>query len=249
MRARAIVFAVLLGVSQCAAVTYERVPPSAAQIEAARADIASAPEPEHLQRSTEELVSMVDRAAQRLRGSLVPLCVLIEAKTCAFSVRVASNEEVFAGINEDGTVWLTVGLLQYLETEDEVAAIIAHEAAHRLNGDDFGRASATRLHQALRYELGGSSPASAASRLRGSAQHMISMEANADHLAVFLLHRAGYDLEVAEQIWIVLEKRGDRKAAAIFATHPFSPERLAAWRLLADALGRDPYLEPKPIGE
>jgi len=249
MRITGIVFALLLGASQCAAITYERVPPSAAQIEIARADIANAPAPEHLQRSTEELMSMADRAAQRLRGSAVPFCASIEAEACAFSVRVVSDEEVFAGIDKDGTIWLTVGLLQYLETEDEVAATIAHEVAHRLNGDNFARAWATKLHQELRYVRGGSSPASAASRVSGSARRMISMEANADHLAVFLLHRAGYDLEAAERLWIVLEKMGDRKAAAIFAMHPHSPERLAAWRLLADTLGREPYLEPKRIEE
>ena len=249
MRITGIIFALLLGASQCAAITYERVPRLAAQIEAARADIANAPEPEHLQRSIEELVSMVDRTAQRLRGSLAPLCATIEAVTCTFSARVAGNDEVNAFLDEDGVVWVTVSLLQHLETEDEVAAAVAHEVAHRLNGDDIGRAFTASLHQALRYQLDGSSPASAASRLSGSARRLISMEANADHLAVFLLHRAGYDLEAAERLWIVLEKIGDRKEAAILATRPYLPERLAAWRLLADKLGRDPHLEPKRIEE
>ena len=78
---------------------------------------------------------------------------------------------------------------------------------------------------------------------------MSSIDANADHLAGFLLHRAGYSLETAERLWIVLEKMGDRKAAAILATHPFSGERLAAWRILADMLEADPELMPRRIAE
>lgn len=249
MRKGAVAAALFLLVSQCGAVTYDRAEPGTAEIDAARADIRNAPQPARSDRSFDELVAMADRAAQRLRGGMKPLCAAVDAETCNFSLRIASNEIVNAFVDKEGNVWLTLSLLQYLETEDEVAAIIAHELAHLLNGDTRLNMTAQKQRQAMRYELGGSSPASAASRQSGIARHMISIEANADHLAGFLLHRAGYSLETAERLWIVLEKMGDRKAAAILATHPFSGERLAAWRILADMLEADPELMPRRVAE
>lgn len=249
MRKICVIAALLLFAGQCAAIEYERPAIDRGEIEAARATIAETPAPEKSAKSVDELVAVADRAAQRLRGGMPPLCTAIQAGTCSFSLRIASNDEANAFADEAGTIWITVALLQYLETEDEVAAVLAHEIAHRLSGHDASAAAALRYSQAMRYALGGGSPASAASRQSASARHMIALEADADYLAAFLLKRAGYDLAAAENVWITLAKVADNKATSILATHPLSAERLAAWRKIAAGLDADPEAVPKLAGE
>ncbi|MDP2123604.1 MAG: M48 family metallopeptidase [Parvibaculum sp.] len=246
--AAALLAAPLLLVSQCAAITYERPVPDKAAIEAAKATIEQAAIPAKSSRTIDELVDMADRAAQGLRASMPDLCAAIQSETCSFSLRIAGNEEASAFVDGNGVVWITVGLLQYLDGEDEIAAILAHEIGHRLNGDDLATMSAKRRHQAMRYALGGSSPSSAASRISGGARYLIGREADADYLAAFLLKRAGYDLAAGERLWITLAKVGNNRAASILATHPLSAERLAAWRQISAELDDNPDAMPKRTG-
>lgn len=244
MRGSSILPIAFLLLSQCAAIEYERPEPGKAEIDAARSAIETADMPTPSDVSVDELVNMVDRAAQRLRSAVPAICAAIQSGTCSFAVRVASDGPATAFLDKQGTVWMTLGLLHHLHNEDEIAVALAHEIAHRLNGDDIVAMGAIRNHQAMRYALGGSSPASAASRLSGSARHAISREMEADHLAAFLVQRAGYDLNAAERTWIVLEKLADRRATSILATHPLSAERLATWRKIAAELAADTDMLP-----
>lgn len=242
--AAALLIAPLLLVSQCAAITYERPTPDKAEVEEAKATINRASAPTKSGKTVDELVDMADRAAQRLRSTMPPICAAIQSETCNFSLRIADSEIVNAFADENGVVWITVALLQYLGSTDAIAAILAHEVAHRLNGDDVSTMVAMRRHQTMRYALGGSSPASAASRFSGSARYMITREADADYLAAFLLKRADYDLAAGETVWITFAKAGDKRAASITATHPLSAERLAAWRKIAAQIEADPNALP-----
>lgn len=249
MKKTGVIAAFLLLASQCAAIKYERPAFDRAETEAAAAAIEQAPMPVKSEAPVDELVAVADRAAQRLRDHTGPLCEAIGSETCGFALRIAGNEEANAFADEKGTIWITVALLRYLETEDEVAAMLAHEIAHRMSGHDASAATAARYYQAMRYTLGGSSPSSAASRQSASARHLIALEADADYLAAFLLKRAGYDLTAAETLWITLAKVSNNKAASIMATHPLSAERLAAWRRIAAELDADPEALPRVAGD
>jgi predicted Zn-dependent protease len=244
MRGSSIPLIALLLLSQCAAIEYERPEPGGAETDAARSAIETADMPTPSDVSVDELVNMVDLAAQRLRSAAPAICAAVQSSTCGFAIRVASDGPAVAFLDRQGTVWITLDLLRHLHNEDEIAVVLAHEIAHRLNGDDIVAISAIRNHQAMRYALGGSSPASAASRLNGSARHAISREMEADYLAAFLVQHAGYDLNAGERAWIVLEKLTDRRAASTLATHPLSAERLASWRKIAAELAADPDMLP-----
>lgn len=243
MRRTTFIAAGLLLVSQCAAIEYELPRPDKAEIEAARAAIEEAAPPERSEIAEGDLIDMADKAAQRLRAAVPPLCEAISSESCpSFALRLASNDIVMAGLDQQNNVWLTLKLLGYLDSEDEVAAVIAHEISHQLNGDGTALLG-IRTHQSMRYALGGSSPASAARRHSGSARHAISREMSADYLAAFLLNRAGYELGAAERIWIVFAKNSSSRGA--LATHPLSPERLAAWRKTARDIEANPDAMPE----
>ena len=243
MRRATFIAAGLLLVSQCAAIEYDLPQTNDAEIEAARTAIEGASLPERSGIAEDILIDRADRAAQRLRAAVPALCEAISTENCpSFALRLASGDFAMAGIDQQNNVWVTLKLLGYLGSEDEVAAVIAHEISHRLN-DDGKALPAIRTHQTMRYALGGSSPASAAMRHSGESRYAITRELSADYLAAFLLSRAGYDLGAAERIWIVLAKTSSSRGE--IATHPLSPERLAAWRKIAAEIEANPGAMPR----
>ena len=88
----------------------------------------------------------------------------------AVKVRVSRSGRVGAFSWPDGTVELTSGLVERLD-EDEIAAAIAHELGHVLEGQ----------------------PGGATSALSGRSGSPDDVEARADRFATRLLARAGYD--------------------------------------------------------
>jgi beta-barrel assembly-enhancing protease len=114
----------------------------------------------------------------------------------------ASRVQIVAGsaINAqaDGRyVQLNAKMLEFVASDDELATIIGHELAHNI-----------LRHRALK------TPSKQA-------------EYAADRLGVWLMARAGYDVEAVVPFWTRFEKRTN---AGIFAdgTHPSSKKRLAA---------------------
>ena len=94
-------------------------------------------------------------------------------------------------------VQINTAMVAFTQNDDELAAITAHELAHNILGH---RAKATASKQA---------------------------EYEADRLSVWLVARAGYDVDTMLPFWTRLEKR---TSLGIFAdgTHPSAKRRLAA---------------------
>ena len=114
----------------------------------------------------------------------------------------ASRVQIVAGqgINAqaDGRyVQINAAMLDFARTDDDLAVVVAHELAHNI--------------------------------LRHRALHTPSKQAEyaADRMGVWLMARAGYDLDAVVPFWTRFEKR---TSAGIFAdgTHPSSKKRLAA---------------------
>lgn len=236
--------AAALLVSQCAAATYILPDLDRSEVEEAQAYIDRAVEPIKADRSLDDLASKTARTAEALRSVMAPFCAHIKSSNCDFRYQIVTGQGANAFVDEQGLVSITVDLLRYLDDEDEIAAVMAHEISHLLNGDGIASMGSMRRHQAMRYVLGGSSPSSSASRFAGSSRYLISREAAADYLAAYLLSDAGYDLNKAGRIWVKLAKVSDRKAQSILATHPFSAERLATWRKVVAEIESNPGRMP-----
>jgi len=103
-----------------------------------------------------------------LKPFVVPITVLIII--ALFAVQSHGTGRVGAFSWPDGTVELTSGLVERLD-EDEIAAAIAHELGHVLEGQ----------------------PGGATSALSGRSGSPDDVEARADRFATRLLARAGYD--------------------------------------------------------
>lgn len=94
-------------------------------------------------------------------------------------LRIVENTEVNA-YTDGKEVVLYSGMLNYVESKDELAAVLAHEVAH---------AVLEHVYTKMMFEQS-------------------VLEGNADKFAIYLMLRAGYDVCQAKNLWINLRNDG-----------------------------------------
>lgn len=225
--------------------------PPAAQVDDARRAIASAGPLVREERSDAEKTAMLSRVAGRVARASEPLCRAYIDNACAFRIGLQRGSEINAFASGSNLVGVTGGMMEAVRNDAELAAVVAHEFGHHLarHIERAGtRTQAGALAGALLGAyLGGGVGAQAGAQLGGGAARLVysqEEEREADYLAAFMVHRAGYDLEQAGRIWIRLAQAAGRpEEPSLLRSHPTGPERLAAWqRTVAEirAAGPDP---------
>ncbi|QTD54997.1 M48 family metallopeptidase [Parasphingorhabdus cellanae] len=124
---------------------------------------------------------MIERGGIRQAVNLAP------ARTCpsAFQIRVSKKREASA----DGKlVSISSTLAEYVLSDDELAAIAAHELAHNLL-KHRDRLNAQKVNRGFFGQFG------------KSAGRIKAAEIEADRLSVWLMANAGYDPQAAIRFW------------------------------------------------
>ena len=82
------------------------------------------------------LAEMPDQAARltRIANELAPLTVRPDV---TYTCKILDREEPNALSLPGGTIYFTAGLVKALESDDEAAAVLAHEIAHNVNHDSL----------------------------------------------------------------------------------------------------------------
>lgn len=172
-----------------------------------------------------------------------------------------SSINAFAGPN--GIIGIHTGLIEATETEDELAAVIAHEISH-----------VTQNHLSRRYEyssnngninsiasiiaailIGMHDPNAGMATLMGGMGYNLQQqlknsrlhESEADSIGIELLYKAGYNPHAMGDFFGRLSKASQLdtfKAPEILRTHPVSEHRLAEAENRAQNLGKQN--SPKP---
>lgn len=212
--------------------------PPAAQVNEARRAIASAGPLVREERSDAEKTAMLSRVATRVARASEPLCRAYVENACAFRIGLQRGSEINAFASGRDVVGVTSGMMEAVRNDAELAAVVAHEFGHHLarHIERAGtRTQAGALAGALLGAyLGGGAGAQAGAQLGGGAARLVysqEEEREADYLAAFMVHRAGYDLEQAGRIWIRLAQAAGRpEEPSLLRSHPTGPERLAAWQ-------------------
>jgi predicted Zn-dependent protease len=155
------------------------------------------------------------------------------------------------------TVWVTRGMLRFLKSDDELAAVLGHEVGHALRG---------HIRQGLAQDILGTALAVPAGIFGGSigqqvAARMVQLatakfdrdrEREADLYGLLWAHRAGYDIDQGKEVFkrIAIEMPGSMERGFL-STHPTAPERFLALDQIAAALkaGQDPLTVFGPKGE
>jgi len=158
-----------------------------------------------------------------------------------FAVLDTSEPNAFAC--PGGIIFVTRGLIQTCASEDELAAVLAHEVGHIANKDGINSISQARWTEVL-TTLG----TETAKQYAGAGGQLISLfegsiddvfktivvngysrtaEEAADTHAVTTLRRAGYDTGALSSLLTKMMAKEKGGAAGIYKTHPPTGDRLA----------------------
>jgi len=223
--------------------------PQVSEVDTNRAlsEINAAPELQTYQRPISESRSIMFDSARRLQNAAGPVCAQLEESTCAFNVVFNSDDEMNAYASGENKIVFFQGLAKYLQSEDEFAAVIAHEMGHHI-ADHIDKSQGNQLVGGILTGIlfalvTANSPGYVNSfQYQQDMQNMMNLgssvgaisfskehEREADYISAYILARAGYDLSKARLLWMKFTKESGRTKTGLFDTHPAGPERLAAW--------------------
>lgn len=170
---------------------------------------------------------------------------------------VLDSDEINAFAAPGGLILVCRGLVQLCGSEDELAAVLAHEVAHVQNRDGLRAIKTSRLTGALTTlsvegarHLGGEQLRDLANQFDGSIQDVTGtlvnsgyargQEHDADQSAAVILKRVGYDPKALNRMLQAMDARWDPKGPGFARTHPAPADRLADVGGQAGAAGETP---------
>jgi predicted Zn-dependent protease len=130
------------------------------------------------------------------------------------------------------------GLLGLVINDDELALVLSHEVGHNILNhiviqklQALGGAAAGVMMDILAEVSGIDSKGkfTRAGAQAGSLRHSVARERQADYVGLYVMARAGFNIEVAPQLWrrmAALMPRQSKKGA--MPTHPAPPDRIVA---------------------
>ena len=166
-------------------------------------------------------------------------------RACAFGVELGNADNINS--YADGSrVLVTRGMLNFTQSNDELAYVMARGMAHNMLGHPQSQRQNSTLSSIV-DNLTGVRPDLTMLIGSGGVKAMpAELDAAADRLAVYLLARAGYDLDGVEKFW---KRLADTYPASVLngyvANHPSTQVRLAAIdRAVAEVEGKRKSKQP-----
>jgi predicted Zn-dependent protease len=167
---------------------------------------------------------------------------------CVWTFRESPDRSMNASALPDGMIVVNRGIVEFADSEDEVAMVIAHEIGHQSAnhvatgqrnqqvGAVVGGLLLGTLAAVATRGYDGGVATRAATQLGGNVGGSIGrisfckeQEREADYLAAVTLYRSGMDLDRARVFLVKMAKASNRRETGMLDTHPAGPERVAAW--------------------
>lgn len=146
------------------------------------------------------------------------------------------------------TVWVTRGMVRFTKSDDELAAVLGHEIAHAYRGHmDYLRAkqAAALLLGVPAAIFGGQAAGQLVTYIIEASTKKFDRdhEREADLFGLIWVHKAGFDVALAKELFKRMAVEIPETAEAGFlSSHPTSAERFVAMDKVAETLkkGLDP---------
>ena len=159
-------------------------------------------------------------------------------RACEFPAVLTFNRDLNA-FTDGEVIYFNRGLARFAESDDEIAAVLAHEMAHitmgHLEAKRRNIASGAAVGLIVDIFLAGVIPAYGLARGNiftelgarvGAQQWSTEFEAEADYTSMYLMARAGYDLASTPNLWRRLAvERPESTEERLLASHPTAQER------------------------
>ncbi|AXH14783.1 peptidase M48 family protein [Malaciobacter mytili LMG 24559] len=159
-------------------------------------------------------------------------------KDYKWEFNLIENEAKNAFCLPGGKVVVYTGILKVAKNDDQLATVISHEIAHALARHGAERVSASMLSQGIQV-LGNIALSTQAPQYSKTfniayglgSQYGVLMpygrmqESEADEIGIYLMHKAGYNLNEALKFWENMSE-GKKESIEFFSTHPNSTTRI-----------------------
>ena len=158
-----------------------------------------------------------------LKAILNKLLPYRERKGIKYQIHLIDNSMVNAFSIVGGHIHITTGLLNDVESEDELAFIVGHEIAHV---DKKHCVRKIQILESANEQLGDIGVLAANVHLFLSAPFGQADEFEADHYGAYMTHKAGYDVEKGLDFFKRMKKNENPKLIEkLMRSHPYSQER------------------------
>jgi len=163
---------------------------------------------------------------------------------CNYTPRVLRSHVINAA-STGWDIYITTGMVDFLESDTELAAMLAHEMAHSAMSHVARKLGNTMLGKLVDTLLTASTgPAGSLlvstfkpAQTVGGLAYSQAFEREADYVAMYLLALAGYDLNDSPRLWRKLAVEfPDAHERSYFGTHPATPERILLQKLTAEEI-------------
>lgn len=142
-----------------------------------------------------------------------------------------------------GTVVVTWGMLEFVKSDDELAAVLSHELGHHTQGHIVKGVASSIATMAIAIAAGIASGSSQAGNAAGTLSQSLmnhynqSQELEADTVGLRYAALAGYNPAAAIELFERLAVGVPQTLIAEFSSsHPSSPERMVTARKVVDSL-------------
>jgi hypothetical protein len=173
----------------------------------------------------------------RLERIAAPLLKVSYRKNVDFKFRILDTDEVNAFSSPNGYIYITKGIMNVLESDDEIGFVIAHEMAHIEKKHaviSYRRAVATAFFTSLFVAANNNKNQTADLFAVVMAQAILKgysrdMENEADGVAAAHLKQAGMDCRAYEMVmgkFIDMRQAKMATIEKIFSTHPTPEKRI-----------------------
>lgn len=171
-----------------------------------------------------EYLESVRAAIQEVCMTMVPFT---DRPDKVRNFKLVNESEINAFADSKGDISFYMGMVDFVRTEDEIAAVCGHELTH-LSAQHIKRSLGNSiLATVAQVAIGGTAGdvAGALIQTKQGRKH----EREADEKGVMYMWQAGYDPRVIWKFWASLDnyyKSGNLKIQKYFSTHPVTKERV-----------------------
>ena len=152
---------------------------------------------------------------------------VLPEKICGYGVKLIQNDSLNA--YADGkNIYITQGMMRFVEEDRELQFIIGHELAHNMEGHIEKKTNNSILGTIL--DIAAGSAGVNTEGLFGSIgaqMYSQDFEKEADYVGMYILSRAEIDSSNIENFWRKLAIESPGSTINYNSTHPTSPERWA----------------------
>lgn len=178
-----------------------------------------------------------ESVGERIEKAGAEICVEahLQKNGCYYYFKTNQNDEINSQADGKNIIIFT-GMMRFVESDDELAAIMAHEFAHNLMGHVNAQNKNATFGKILGFAVDAIADSQGldtdgeitkAGAEIGALSYSVDFEKEADYIGIYVLARAGYDIKSAANLWRRMSIE-DPEGIYNSVTHPSNSARFVA---------------------